>query len=59
MLLEPEKLADLVIKDILPILCSQPQGVSVNYICRYLGGLIHGCYSMKCKTEAGVIEKVN
>ena len=57
-LIEPEKLSEIVIKDIVPILCAQPQGVSVNYICRYLGGLIHGSYSMKFKEEAGVIKKV-
>ena len=51
-------MADIVVNDIMPILCSQPQGVSVNYICRYLGGLIHASYSMKCKTEAGVVDKV-
>eukprot|EP00794_Sanderia_malayensis_P016234 gene16234-17872_t len=57
-LVEPEKLSEIVINDVVPILCSQPQGVSVNYICRYLGALVHASYAMKCKKEAGVIAKV-
>eukprot|EP00795_Rhopilema_esculentum_P010397 gene10397-19094_t len=57
-LLDPKDLSEIVVNEILPILCSQPQGVSVNFICRHLGGLIHSRYAMKCKIEAGVVEKV-
>ena len=58
-LVEPKVLSDIVINEVLPILSSQPQGVSVNYICRHLGGLIHARYAMRCKIEGGVIEKVS
>ena len=57
-MIEPEVLSDIVINEMLPMLASQPQGVSVNYICRYLGTLVHARYAMKCKTEGGVIDKV-
>lgn len=57
--LTPEELTEVVFEDILPIICTQPQGVPVNFICRRLGHLIYNRFAAKFKGEKGVSEKVS
>ena len=56
--LSPEELADIIIEEIVPVICAQPQGVPVNFICRKLGLLIYNRFASKYKGESGVAEKV-
>jgi len=57
-ILSPEELADVIIEEIVPAVCAQPQGVPVNYICRRLGHLIFNRFASKYKDDSGVADKV-
>ncbi|XP_066920976.1 DNA-directed RNA polymerase, mitochondrial-like [Clytia hemisphaerica] len=56
--LPAEEIADIIIEEIVPVICGQPQGIPVNFICRKLGHLIYNRFTSKYKGEAGVSEKV-
>lgn len=57
--LSSEEIADIVFKDIVPLIASQQQGLSVSFICRLLGRMMYNRYCMTFKHEKGVVEKVS
>lgn len=56
--LTPDELADILFDNIVPLICSQPQGIPVNFICRRLGRMIYSRFCAKFKNDNGVVEKV-
>lgn len=56
--LSPNEIADVVFDQIVPVLCAQPNGLPVSYICRRLGYLLYLKFSSKYRDEKGVAEKV-
>jgi len=56
--LSPTEIADVVFDQIVPVLCAQPNGLPVSYICRRLGYLLYLKFSSKYRDEKGVAEKV-
>ncbi|XP_047134645.1 DNA-directed RNA polymerase, mitochondrial isoform X1 [Hydra vulgaris] len=53
-----EELADIIFDDIFPLLCAQPNGMDVSFLCRHLGRLLFERFCSKYKQKTGVVEKV-
>lgn len=56
--LTPQEITDIIFDHIVPILCSQPNGVPVSFVCRRLGFLMYQKFSSKFRHESGVTGKI-